>query len=112
MDTFLYWDMTYKEILAHVNGYQAREKSKLMNQASLIHNLGYLMAYGFHSPKQYPKLSEAFPGLFDEAIQEQKKEKLPEQWEVNKARMQAITDLYNPMFIAKQERGEIDGNIR
>ena len=101
MDAVFYWDMTYAEIQAFIEGNQAREKAKLMNQASLIHNLGYLMAYSFHSPKAYPKMNEAFPGLFDELVKEQHK---TEQWEINKARMQAYADEHNAKIAKSKDR--------
>ncbi|MCG7406784.1 hypothetical protein MH117_05080 [Paenibacillus sp. ACRRX] len=61
-----YWDMTYKEIIAAIQGNQRRMKSEFQIHASLVHRLGNLLGRAVNDPKNYPDISKAFPGLFED----------------------------------------------
>lgn len=74
--------MTYKEILAAIQGNHRRVKSELQIQASLIYKLGNLLGVAVNNPAKYPTLNEAFPGMFEEPKRQQN-------WELMKSRIEA-----------------------
>lgn len=74
--------MTYKEIIAAIQGNQRRVKSELKIHATLTYKLGNLIGVAVNDPSKYPKITEAFPGMFDEPKRQQN-------WQLMKARIEA-----------------------
>lgn len=100
VDAVSYWDMTYAEIMAAIEGNQRKTKLEMQIQASMIHQLGSLVGIAFNDPKKYPSSAkEVFPSLFEEEIEEEPKQ---QDWQVMKERIER----YNTYL--KQKRGETD----
>lgn len=97
MDAVFYWEMTYGEIIAAVEGKQRALKAEAQLKASLVYQLGNLVGLGFHEPKKYPSsLKKAFPGLFEDADDSPKQQN----WQIMKERINAYNDYL------KRKRGE------
>lgn len=98
MDAVFYWDMTYAEILASIEGNQRKTKLEMQFNASLVYKLGSLIGVAVNEPKKYPSTSkEAFPKLFDDLVEDRSKQ---QDWQVMKERI----NKYNTHL--KQKRGE------
>jgi hypothetical protein len=102
VDAASFWDMTYKEILASIEGYQKRQKSELQTKALIAYRqadtLAMLVGIVFGSKQQHPALQDAFPGIFPELEQPRQ-----QSWEIMKARVEAYA-------AEKRMRGENGGN--
>lgn len=98
VDAVFYWEMTYGEIIAAIEGNQRRVKQEIQIQASLLYKLGDLLRFSFNEPNKYPTLQEAFPKLFDdtEAINQKPKQ---QDWRIMKERISAYARY-------KRKRGE------
>lgn len=100
MDAVLFWDMTYGEIMAAIEGYQKRFKSDLQMQAIFTYKLGELIGIAVNDPKKYPgNVKEAFKKtrIFDDIEEGTSKQ---QNWQVIKERV----NNYNTYL--KQKRGE------
>ncbi len=98
MDAVFYWDMTYAEIMAAIEGTQKKTKSEIQIQASLVHKLGSLIGLAVNDPKKYPSTSkDAFPKLFDDLVEDTSKQ---QPWQIMKERLND----YNAYL--KRKRGE------
>jgi len=53
--------MTYREILAAIEGNQRKVKSELQLHSMLMYRLGSLVGYAVNDPKNYPSYQKAFP---------------------------------------------------
>jgi hypothetical protein len=109
VDAALFWDMTYAEIVASINGFNNRQKSELQLNALISYRqaglISALVGIAFGSKQQYPTITDAFPGIFPEL------EKAPQQqqnWQVMKARVEEYAAAKRDE--AKRKRGENDGN--
>ncbi|WFA10329.1 hypothetical protein [Tissierella sp. Yu-01] len=92
MDAVLFWDMTYGEVIAAIEGYQRRFKAKLQTQAMFTYKLGELIGIAVNDPKKYPQnTKEAFKqmGIFDED-----KEPIKQDWQIMKERMNKYAYLH------------------
>lgn len=97
VDAVAFWDMTYKEIIAAIEGNQRRVKSEFQIQATLIYRLGNLVGCAVNDPAKYPTIHKAFPGLFEEPKVKQ------QNWELMKERI--------AMYAAeRRKRGEKNGD--
>lgn len=76
-----FWDMSIGEVEQIVNARLKRQQEQTKLQATMLWNLGNLIAFAAHDPKHYPPLHEAFPGLFRPPQERQT------DWRVMKARM-------------------------
>lgn len=94
MDAVFYWEMTYGEIIAAIEGNQRKVKQEMQIQASLMYKLGDLLRFAFNEPNKYPTLQEAFPKLFDD-IEKPKQQ----DWRIIKERITAYAE-------QKRKRGE------
>lgn len=63
-----FWDMTYAEIKAVIDGYNTRKMDDTKLQAYLNYNLAVLMNRAFAG--KMPDLYEAYPTLFEEEAKE------------------------------------------
>ncbi|MBU5677913.1 hypothetical protein KQI88_15960 [Alkaliphilus sp. MSJ-5] len=98
MDAVFYWDMTYSEIIASIEGAQRKAKLEMQFNASLVYKLGSLIGVAVNDPKKYPSTSkEAFPKLFDDLVEDTSKQ---QPWQVMKERLND----YNAYL--KRKRGE------
>ena len=98
MDAVFYWDMTYGEIIAAIEGSQRRFKAEAQMQAGLIYRLGSLVGIAVNDPKKYPRtISKAFPGLFDGVDEERP---MQQDWRIMKERMNTYSTYL------KRKRGE------
>lgn len=88
--------MTYREILAAMEGNQRRIKSELQIQASLIYRLGSLIGWAVNDPKNYPSYQKAFPFAEGDSVQKQ-------DWQRMKANIEAYA-------AERKKRGENNGN--
>lgn len=98
MDAVFYWDMTYAEIVAAIEGNQKKMKQDMQIQAIMTYKLGELIGIAFNDPKKYPSNpKKAFEkmGIFDD-----EDDKQGQDWRVTKARIEQ----YNAYL--KQKRGE------
>jgi len=77
--------MTFKEILAAIEGAQKRKREELQHQALIAYQQSYLIAdlvgIMFGSKQKPPRIYEAFPGIFSEMPRQQ-------DWRVMKARIE------------------------
>lgn len=99
VDAVFYWDMTYREIITAIEGYQKRFKNDLQIQAMLIYKMGELVGIAVNEPKKYPKnAKEAFKktGIFDNSGDEEIKK---QDWQIMKERV-------NRYAYLKKKRGE------
>lgn len=98
MDAVFYWDMTYGEIIAAIEGGQSKTKLQMQFQANLVYQLGALVRVAFNEPNKYPQSAkEVFPKLFEDLIDDEPKQ---QNWQVMKARIEE----YNSYL--KRKRGE------
>lgn len=97
MDTVFYWEMTYGEIIAAIEGSQKRFKTEAQLQAGMIYKLGSLVGIAVNDPKKYPaNIQKAFPGLF-ESIEDSPTQ---QNWQIMKERLNAYGDYL------KRKRGD------
>ena len=97
MDAVFYWEMTYAEIKAAIDGNQKKVKGEMQVQAGIAYQLGSLIGIAFHEPNKYPTIEKAFPKLFDNI------QKIPDKqqgWQIMKARVEQYSTYL------KQKRGE------
>ncbi|MDD3840758.1 MAG: hypothetical protein PHP06_09350 [Clostridia bacterium] len=99
MDAVFYWEMTYGEIRAAIEGNQKKLKTQMQIKASIAYQLGSLVGIAFNEPEKYPKIEKAFPNLFDDVIDNEPRQ---QSWQIMKARIEQ----YNTYL--KQKRGEAD----
>lgn len=98
MDAVFYWEMTYGEIIAAIEGFQQRFKIEAQLHAGMVYKLGSLIGVSVNDPKKYPKnIQKAFPNLFTDTNDEEPKQ---QDWQVMKERISS----YNEYL--KQKRGE------
>lgn len=99
MDSVFYWDMTYGEIIAAIEGYQKRFKNNLQIQAMFVYKIGEFVGIAVNEPKKYPKNpKEAFKktGIFDDVEEVEPKK---QDWQIMKERV-------NRYAYLKRKRGE------
>ena len=99
-----FWDMTYKEIIDYIEGYNKRRKFELQYKASMDYKLADLICTGiaklFDETVEYPSAQKAYPGIFDDL----KIEDVPKQqdWRIAKERLMKYAEGHN------RKRGEKD----
>ncbi|WP_040195054.1 hypothetical protein [Clostridium culturomicium] len=94
-----YWELTYGEICIYLKAYNDEKLERTREQASLTYRLadliGASVARLLDSNSEYPSIDKAFPGLFDDVVKEQKKEK---DWSVDVARFMNFAMAHNKKF--------------
>jgi hypothetical protein len=108
VDAAFFWDMTYGEIVASIEGFYKRQKTEFqMNsivayrQADLIASLVSNVLGSKHQP---PSIQEAFPGIFPEIEQQPQQQK----WQIMKARIEAYAA--EKRAAEERKRGENRGD--
>ncbi|WP_133297973.1 hypothetical protein [Paenibacillus paeoniae] len=95
-----FWNMSYGEILAAINGYQERQKYDMQMQAVMGYRqaqlIGSLVSKLMGGKHKAPTLQDAYPGVFPEEVLQRKQQ----DWRVMKERIAAHGDQY------KRKRGE------
>lgn len=111
VDPVRFWDMTYGEIKAAIDGYnerikleQEKIKADMQVQAIVAYHqaqlIGAVVAQVLGDKHKLPSLGEAFPGIFpEETIRPRQQD-----WRVMKARIAAYGEAW------KRKRGESSGN--
>lgn len=67
-----FWDMSYDEITALVEGISKKQTEEAKLRAQMDFELAYLITIGFNNPKKFPrKIQDAYPTLFEEAVDTQ-----------------------------------------
>lgn len=93
MDAVYFWDMTYGEIIAAIDGYQSRFKAELQTKAMFVYKLGELIGIAVNDPKKYPsnvKKAFAKAWFLDDVMDEPKKQ----DWMTMKERMSRYAYLH------------------
>ncbi|MEG0473326.1 MAG: hypothetical protein RR588_13415 [Solibacillus sp.] len=108
MDAVFYWDMTYKEILAAINGSVKRQKAELQFQSIVAYHqanfISHLVGISLGSKQSPQELHEAFPGIFPEQEKRAQQQLVKQQnWELMKARVEAYA-------AEKRKRGKANGD--
>lgn len=93
-----FWNMSAGEAEQIIRSRRQEQLDEGRWQAQLVWMHGSLSSYAFNDPKKYPKLHEAFPGLFDS---EKSKPKMD--WKLREARMMAFMVAHNAKVKAGDE---------
>ncbi|MBE1554809.1 hypothetical protein [Sporosarcina limicola] len=104
MDAVSFWDMTYAEISAAIEGFNKRQMHDMRAQAVVAFRqadlLATLISKVFGGKQAAPAIQEAFPGIFPELERQAEKQ---QNWQLMKARIEAYA-------AEKRKRGEARGN--
>jgi len=99
-----YWNMTYGEIVLTIENYRAKELERKREVAGFNYNLANLIGLSvariMDNKAEYPPLCNAFPGLFDEVVEEVKP--VQQDWKLSKARFLQYAEANN-----KKKRGDV-----
>lgn len=93
-----FWEMTYGEIVITIKAKNEVEKNRIREAATLNHHLANLIGLSvarlMDKNAKYPSLQEAFPGMFDDIVQEQQAPK-QQDWRVAKERLMQYAEAHN-----------------
>ena len=101
-----FWDMTFAEIQRAVDSKVRVMKREAKEKATYDYILADLIARGVSKvlgdKSEYPSIEKAYPGLFDEMVEE-KQEKIEEQkMNLSALRFKQFAQSYNKRFKSKE----------
>lgn len=94
MDILQFWDLTYGEIILYLDTYNERKLDETRTQATLIYQLGALVAKGISiaiNGGDFPAIYDVFPELFESEREAVEKE----QWQAERNKWLAMAQAHN-----------------
>lgn len=90
IDPERFWDLSYADVCAQLEAYNAKNKMLQQQRAIMDYALARLIAGGFHAPSKMPNtVQHAYPQLFP------KEPVKAGSWQEIKANMSAIAEIKN-----------------
>lgn len=101
-----FWDMTFAEIQREVNSKIRNQKQQAKEKATYDYILANLIAKGVSKAlgdkSKYPSIEEAYPGIFDEVVAEQKAKVEERKMNLSALRFKQFAQSYNNNFKNKE----------
>lgn len=98
MSIFLFWDMTFGEVVDYLKAYNKRQENKLKEKALMDFKLACAITKGvscLFDKNQNLSFDEIYKDIFIDEHEELEKTKIKAQVEINKQRMKDFANFHN-----------------